>query len=328
MFWEDALEMCKGLDTTRELTDSLQCLIDAYAYNAYGEDLGELRAPSDPAKPVNPLRYVGKEGYYTDTDTGLMLLGARYYDPLIGRFITQDPDRDGLNWYQYAGNNPVNKVDPTGVIPSPMEAAQMAKDIYKVGSVKLSGGWGYRYSIRDGEGMVMGVYRRTRASSGPADRYEYVLASKGTTPTNLNDWKNNVEELSTDFSEDMSASLEHAKKFLKDYPNKEVTMVGHSKGGLEAAANAILTGKNCIVFNPAKANLYQYNGVSPGDYTGRMTAYVVTGEILNGLQGSWPYSETVFLPQQHGLFSPVDNHSMNAVNKCAERRRVLEDYEF
>ncbi len=68
----------------------------------------------DPAKPVNPLRYVGKEGYYTDVDTGLMLLGARYYDPLIGRFITQDPDRDGLNWYEYCGDDPVNAVDPTG----------------------------------------------------------------------------------------------------------------------------------------------------------------------------------------------------------------------
>jgi hypothetical protein len=43
-----------------------------------------------------------------------MLLGARYYDPYIGRFITPDPSRDGLNWYEYAADNPVNKVDPTG----------------------------------------------------------------------------------------------------------------------------------------------------------------------------------------------------------------------
>ena len=77
--------------------------------------MGQLRPASDTAKPANPLRYVGKEGYYSD-DTGLMLLGARYYDPLIGRFITQDPKRDGLNWYKYAGNNPVNDLDPNGTM--------------------------------------------------------------------------------------------------------------------------------------------------------------------------------------------------------------------
>jgi len=42
-----------------------------------------------------------------------MKLGARYYDPAIGRFITKDPARDGANWYAYAGNDPVNAVNPT-----------------------------------------------------------------------------------------------------------------------------------------------------------------------------------------------------------------------
>ena len=62
----------------------------------------------------SPFGYVGNEGYYADPDTGLLKLGARYYDPTIGRFITLDPGRDGLNWYVYAGGNPVNAIDPTG----------------------------------------------------------------------------------------------------------------------------------------------------------------------------------------------------------------------
>ena len=32
---------------------------------------------------------------------------ARYYDPSMGRFITEDPARDGINWYVYCGNNPL-----------------------------------------------------------------------------------------------------------------------------------------------------------------------------------------------------------------------------
>lgn len=42
-------------------------------------------------------------------------LRARYYDSGIRRFISEDPIRDGLNWYSYAGNNPVMFVDPSGM---------------------------------------------------------------------------------------------------------------------------------------------------------------------------------------------------------------------
>jgi len=41
-------------------------------------------------------------------------LRARYYNPAVGRFISEDPAFDGLNWYVYCGNDPVNMVDPSG----------------------------------------------------------------------------------------------------------------------------------------------------------------------------------------------------------------------
>ena len=43
-------------------------------------------------------------------------MGARYYWPEIGRFIQQDPSGKGVNWYAYAGSNPVVWVDPTGLL--------------------------------------------------------------------------------------------------------------------------------------------------------------------------------------------------------------------
>ena len=46
-----------------------------------------------------------------------MLMGHRFYDSRIGRFISQDPAKSGNNWYAYAGNNPVNKTDPLGLTP-------------------------------------------------------------------------------------------------------------------------------------------------------------------------------------------------------------------
>lgn len=50
-----------------------------------------------------------------DESTGLYFHGMRYYDVEIGRYISVDPARDGVNYYVYANNAPLNYVDPTGM---------------------------------------------------------------------------------------------------------------------------------------------------------------------------------------------------------------------
>jgi len=57
------------------------------------------------------ISYTGKE--YDATK--LYYFNARYYDPSIGRFLTEDPARDEINWYAYCGNNPLSSTDPTGL---------------------------------------------------------------------------------------------------------------------------------------------------------------------------------------------------------------------
>jgi RHS repeat-associated protein len=76
-----------------------------YIYDAYGNQINENENDD------NPYRYCG-ENY--DEETGLYYLRARYYDPSIGRFLSEDPAQDGLNWYVYCGNNPVMRIDSTG----------------------------------------------------------------------------------------------------------------------------------------------------------------------------------------------------------------------
>jgi uncharacterized protein RhaS with RHS repeats len=39
---------------------------------------------------------------------------ARYYESASGRFISEDPDGQGGNWFTYCGNNPVGNVDSSG----------------------------------------------------------------------------------------------------------------------------------------------------------------------------------------------------------------------
>ncbi|MEU0150263.1 polymorphic toxin-type HINT domain-containing protein [Streptomyces sp. NPDC006288] len=59
-----------------------------------------------------------------DTDTGLTHLGAREYDPAIGRFLSVDPimdlaDAQQIHGYTYGNNNPVTNADPSGLCFDP-----------------------------------------------------------------------------------------------------------------------------------------------------------------------------------------------------------------
>ena len=50
-----------------------------------------------------------------------ILFFAPYYDPLTSRMLTEDPIRDGLNWYTYCGNNPIRFFDPSGLVAVDVE---------------------------------------------------------------------------------------------------------------------------------------------------------------------------------------------------------------
>jgi RHS repeat-associated protein len=57
--------------------------------------------------------YNGEYGVLTD-ENNLLHMRARFYNPEIKRFLNEDPIQDGLNWYAYAGGNPINRLDPSG----------------------------------------------------------------------------------------------------------------------------------------------------------------------------------------------------------------------
>ena len=99
----------EGIGTVRQLMDGQGQVTDAYAFDAWGN---ELTGPQ--SQVPNPFRYVGKYGYYLDAQSSLMLLGVRYYGASIGRFVSLDPVTSGLNWYRYVAN-PVKGIDPSGL---------------------------------------------------------------------------------------------------------------------------------------------------------------------------------------------------------------------
>ncbi len=93
-----------------EQTSTSQSVSASKQYDAFGNEV------SSQGPWQGPFQYGGAFGYHTDTDYGLKHLGARYYDPTTGRFLTRDPIKDGRNWYAYCGNNPVAYADPTGLL--------------------------------------------------------------------------------------------------------------------------------------------------------------------------------------------------------------------
>jgi len=105
-----------GLGSVMQVTDGSQNVVARYKYDAWGNDLVDLQSPLP-----NPFKYVGGLGYYSDKESGLKLLGVRYYDSQIGRFWSLDPIKDGWNWYGYVKNNPVNKMDPLGLQLQPSD---------------------------------------------------------------------------------------------------------------------------------------------------------------------------------------------------------------
>jgi RHS repeat-associated protein len=110
----------EGIGTTRQLMGSQGQVLDAYAFDAWGN---ELMGPQSQVQ--NPFKYVGKHGYYLDTESALMLLGVRYYNPIYGRFMTVDSfnillkeenENNWNNWFTYVNNNAINMFDPTGLV--------------------------------------------------------------------------------------------------------------------------------------------------------------------------------------------------------------------
>ena len=94
------------LGSTNGFVNSSGALTASNSYDSFGNGTNS----SFPSR----YQFTGREA---DSFTGLQFSRARFYDPKLGRFISEDPIGfgGGINQYSYVSNNSINKTDPTGL---------------------------------------------------------------------------------------------------------------------------------------------------------------------------------------------------------------------
>jgi RHS repeat-associated protein len=105
-----------GQGSTRRLLNSSQATVASYTTDAYGNSVASS------GSAANPFQWNGGTAYYSDAESGLQKVGARYYEPATGRWISQDTeliagspaDSQAVNRYLYCGANSIGRVDPGG----------------------------------------------------------------------------------------------------------------------------------------------------------------------------------------------------------------------
>jgi RHS repeat-associated protein len=132
-----------GLGSVTSLTATNGSIAQSYTYDAFGNTTNST------GSVTNFLRYTARE---FDTETSLYYYRARYFDPNIGRFLSEDPIglSGGLNLYRYAFNSPIVNTDPSGLcppkkkgcdaaFPSDPTTAKLAQLVYAEGNGSATG---------------------------------------------------------------------------------------------------------------------------------------------------------------------------------------------
>ena len=165
------------LGTTAGKTNSDGGLIKPLRYAPFGLEWGKTNASSGEDE-------IGYTGHKHDKSIGLTYMQARYYDPVIGRFYSNDPvgtlehlstpnGIHGFNRYTYANNNPYKYTDPTGMSsynPQGMAAMHSGSNLGHINPIALEAGKATKHFLKNYSDMK-------EANTIGADKYFHCKAN-------------------------------------------------------------------------------------------------------------------------------------------------------
>ncbi len=123
------------LNSTVALTDTTGAIQQQYSYDPYGN----VTASNTTTGFTNPYQYTGREA----DSPGLYYYRARYYSPMMGGFISEDPlgfDGGQASFYAYVDGNPLNDTDPLGLCDCAVDPQKMA-DYLRSHASRTPGGY-------------------------------------------------------------------------------------------------------------------------------------------------------------------------------------------
>lgn len=217
--------LADGLGSITSLTDSNGDIVSTYQYDSFGNQTAVT------GSIVNPFRFTGRE---FDAKTGLYYYRARYYDPVIGRFIQSDPIglAGGINTYAYVNNNPINFIDPLGLWRWPQVI--------------------YDDALRDAANRFPGT-----THNGIGDAYRHCLGSCMLAQEN-SQLESQILGWANEKRGDWWRNQEEGERVMDDFNNQ---------CGRDAAKNANST-QDCISSCLSKANSGQLQIYTPGTTPG------------------------------------------------------------
>jgi len=154
-----------GLGSVTSLSNAAGALANTYTYDSFG------KLTASTGTLTNPFQFTGRE---FDAETGLRYYRFRYFDPTVGRFISEDPIGfdGGINFYRYVQNNPSLLIDPFGLSSMTFNRANGSLTLY------------------DKNGNVVAVCtaanNTTRSSNGPWPNGTYPFSSHNNHPPDPN----------------------------------------------------------------------------------------------------------------------------------------------
>jgi len=117
--------------STRLLTGSTGTVEGSYTYDAYGNQTRHTGTATTP---------LGYDAQYTSSDTGLIYLRNRVYDPTTAQFLTVDPAESITGEpYAYTGDNPVNREDAVGLLWTPVAGGAGGADAVCGATIEIPG---------------------------------------------------------------------------------------------------------------------------------------------------------------------------------------------
>ncbi|MEM9990599.1 MAG: RHS repeat-associated core domain-containing protein, partial [Bacteroidota bacterium] len=200
--------------------------------------------------------FTGKE---RDVESDNFYFEARYYNVMMGRFVSVDPlitNSPLLQAYSYVNGNPLILVDLDGKQPTVMEGAKLSGHSY--GSGDLPDGWemvdggelglSKKFEfINDESGFQSALYRRKKEDGS----FEYTYAFTGSQGIGVDWWKNNFPQALGMVAKQYEIAVKNAEILSAALGDTELTFTGHSLGGGLASAASLRTGRYGLTYNAA-----------------------------------------------------------------------------